>query len=85
MTSCCLPRFLPVLLAFNLDEIRGIGEIFQTDEILLDAPRRYEAVEDRHAPGLVIGSTRARTAKRLLSDNGSCALLVVVDVAGGVA
>lgn len=68
-----------------LSQVRRVEVVLEADEVLLDAPRRDEAVEDRHAPGLVVCAARARTTERLLPNNGTRALLVVVDVAGRVA
>lgn len=59
-------------------------EIFQSDEILLDTPRTNEPIEDAYTSSFIIRSTRACTTKRLLTNDGTCAFFVVVDVSGCV-
>ncbi len=66
-------------------EVRRVRKVLEPDEVLLDAPRGHEAVEDRDAARLVVRAAPSRTAERLLADNRARALLVVVHVAGRVA
>ena len=59
--------------------------VLEPYEVLLDAARRHEPVEDRDRARLVVGAARARTSEWLLADNRARALLVVVDVTSRVA
>ena len=78
-------RYDPFCLDVLLHEVGRVQVVLEPYEVLLDAARRHEAVEDRDRARLVVGATRARTSEWLLADNGARALLVVVDVAGRVA
>lgn len=69
----------------GLLQVGRVQVVLEPDEVLLDTPCRYKAVEDGHAAGLVVCATGTRATEWLLSDNSTRALLVVVDVAGGVA
>ena len=85
----CLPIypkncFLGQVLGACLLQVGRVDVVFNPDKVLLDAPRRDEAVEDGHAACLVVRTTRTRTAKWLLADDRASALFVVVDVAGCV-
>jgi hypothetical protein len=60
-------------------------EILQSHKVLLYAPGAHKPVEDRNASGLIVRSTRACTTKRLLANDGTRALLVVVHVTSRVA
>ncbi len=66
-------------------EVRRVDIVLETDEVFLDAPGGDEAVEDRDASRLVVRPACARTTEWLLTDDSTSALLVVVDVARGVA
>jgi hypothetical protein len=57
----------------------------QAHKVLLDTPSAHEAVEERDGARLVVRPRRARAAERLLSDDRTRALLVVVHVPRGVA
>ena len=75
-----------LLLNFDtLHEVRGVEVVLEPDEVLLDAARGHEAVEDRDGARLVVRAAAPRTAERLLPDDGARALFVVVDVPGRVA
>ena len=78
-------RYDPCCLDVLLHEVGRVQVVLEPYEVLLDAARRHEAVEDRDRARLVVGAARARTTERLLADNGARALLVVVDVARSVA
>lgn len=67
------------------NQIRGIVEVFQPDKVLLDAPRTNKAIEDTDATGLVVGATSSGATERLLADNCSRALFVVIDVTSRIA
>ncbi len=73
-----------MLVIFDLRQVGWIQVILQVHKVLLDAPRRHEAVEDRHASGLVVRSARTGTTKRLLTDDSTSALLIVVHIARSV-
>ena len=73
-------RFLGHVLSACLLQVGRVDVVFNPDKVLLDAPRRDEAVEDGHAACLVVRTTRTRTAKWLLADDRARALLVVVNV-----
>lgn len=60
-------------------------ELFQSDKVLLDTSSTDEAVEDADAACFIVRSTRARTSEWLLSNDSTCALLVVVHVSGSIA
>ena len=66
-------------------QVRRVRKVFETDEVLLDAARGDEAVENADAPSLVICSTRARAAEGLLPHDRASALFVVVYVPRSVA
>ena len=78
-------RYDPCYLDVLLHEVGRVQVVLEPYEVLLDAARRHEAVEDRDGARLVVGAARARTSEWLLADDGTRALLVVVDVAGRVA
>jgi hypothetical protein len=66
-----------------LHQIRRILKpIFQRHKRILDTPRTDKPRKDVKTPGLVVGPARTGASKRLLANNGACALVVVVDVAG---
>ena len=67
-----------------LQDVGRVVEIFQANEVLLDTPRTDEAIEDVDASSLIIGSTSTSTTERLLANNSTSALLVVVHIACGV-
>src|SRR2546423_3127801 len=53
-------------------------------EILFDRPRAGPADQVEQATGLVVGPARARATERLLPNDRSRRLVVLVEVAGGV-
>lgn len=69
----------------TLDQVRRIPKVLQRQEILLNTPRTDEPIENRDTPRLIVRPARTRTTERLLSDDGTRALFVVVDVASCVA
>ena len=69
----------------DLLQVGRVGIVLEPDEVLLDAARRDEAVEDGHAAGLVVRAARACATERLLANDGTSALFIIVDVPGGVA
>lgn len=69
----------------NLDQVRRIPKVLQRQEVLLDTPRADEPVENRDTPRLIVRPARTRTTERLLADDGTRTLFVVVDVASCVA
>src|SRR5438874_12174194 len=54
-------------------------------EVLFDRPGAGPADQVEHAARLVIGAAGTPAAERLLTDDGSRRLVVLVEVAGGVA
>ena len=82
---CPIARHDLLNLDGPLHEVGRVQVVLEPYEVLLDAARRHEAVEDRDGARLVVGAARARTSEWLLTDNGARALLVVVDVPGRVA
>lgn len=81
--------FFPSLLVYicsaaRSSKVRWVREVLEPDEVLLDAPRGHEAIEDRDAARLVVRAAAPRATERLLADDRARALLVVVHVAGGV-
>jgi hypothetical protein len=72
--------------SLHLHQIRGIRKpIFERHKRILDAPRTDKPGIDVKTPSLIIRPARTRASERLLADHGACALVVVVDVAGGMA
>lgn len=69
----------------NLHQVARVAIFFQPNETLLDAPRRHEPVEDADTPSLVVRAATPGTSERLLANNSSCTLLVVIHVSGSVA
>lgn len=67
------------------NQVRGIREVGDRYEVLLDAPRAHEPVEDAHATSLVVCAAGTRASEGLLPDDGTRAFLVVVHISGGVA
>ena len=83
---CALKPDTPhVVLTVLLHKVGRVQVVLEPYEVFLDAARGHEAVEDRDATGLIVRAARACTAEWLLTDDRSCALLVVVDVACRVA
>lgn len=76
-------RFLK--LCNDSNQVRRVVKIFKVYEVLLDAPRADEAVEDADASRLVVRSASTGTTEGLLADHGACAFFIVVHVAGCVA
>lgn len=72
-------------LLFHSNDVRWVLEILQPHEVLLDASGRHKAIEDTNAPCFIVGAACARAAERLLSNNSTCALLVIVHIAGRIA
>lgn len=68
-----------------LDQVRRIPKVLQRQEVLLDTPRTNEPIENRDTARFIVRPARTRTTERLLTDDGTRTLFVVVDVAGCVA
>lgn len=69
----------------DLHQVARIPVFLQPDETLLDAPRGYKPVEDADTSSLIIRTAAPGASERLLADNSSGTLLVVVHVPGSVA
>jgi hypothetical protein len=68
-----------------LNQIGGILELFQTDEILFDAPRANKAIENADATSFVVCTASPCATERLLADDCSSAFFVVVDITSRIA
>lgn len=73
--------YMLLLSYLFLRQITGVGEVFEPHEVLLDTASADEPVENADASSLVICPTRPCATERLLPDDGSRALLIVVYVA----
>src|SRR6266571_4273997 len=82
MLCSTLVKFERKKVSLALDQIRRIGEILQTDEVFLYAPRTNESVKYAHAACLVIRSAGSSTTKGLLADSSARTLFVIINVAG---
>lgn len=80
---CLFEVTLPLLLHSN--DVRWVLEILQPHEVLLDASGGHKAIEYVNAPCFIVCPACACAAERLLSNNSTCALLVVVHIAGRIA
>ena len=60
-------------------------EIFQSNKVLLNAPWRDESIEEVDTASLIVRPTATGTSEWLLTDSGTCTLLVVIHVPCGVA
>lgn len=67
------------------NQIGGILELFQTDEILFDAPRANKAIENTDATSLVVRTASPGATEWLLADDCSRAFFVVIDITSRVA
>src|SRR5690349_10878697 len=79
--------------AFRPGRLRGglllaherVAVVLRRHEGLLDRPRAHPPDQVPHRAGLIVRPRRARSAERLLADDGPGRLVVHVEVAGGVA
>lgn len=62
-------------------QIRGVNEVVNGNEILLDATSRHEADQQRPTACFVVGTRTTTTAKWLLSDDRTGALVIDIKVA----
>src|SRR6476620_3402747 len=62
----------------------GVAVVRHPQVVFRRAPRAGETNQVPHRAGLVVGARRARTADRLLADDGAGGLVVDVEVAGRV-
>jgi hypothetical protein len=62
------------------NQVAWVLEVFEANKVLLDAPRAHETIEEADATRLVVRSARTSTTKRLLTNYGTSALIVVVNV-----
>jgi len=69
----------------NLQQVTRVAIFLQSNETLLDTPRRYEPVKDADTPSLVVRTTTPGTSERLLPNDSSRTLFVVIHVSGSVA
>ena len=69
----------------NLHQVTRVPVFLQPNETLLDTPRGYKPVEDADASSLVVRAATPGTSERLLTNDGSRTLIVVVHVSGSVA
>jgi len=69
----------------NLHQVARVPIFLQPNETLLDTPCGYEPVEDADTSGLVVRTAAPGTSERLLTDNSSRALIVIVHVSSSVA
>lgn len=68
----------------NLHQVARVRILLQSNETLLDTPRGHKPVEDADTSSLIVRTATPGTSKRLLTNNGSRALLVVIHVSGSV-
>lgn len=68
----------PLCFSLHLNKVRWVLELLQPNKVLLNASGRHKAIEDANAPCFIVCAACTCTAERLLSNNSTCALLVVV-------
>ena len=83
--------YIPAIINFrscskyDLQQVARVAIFLQPNETLLDTPRRYEPVEDADTPSLIVRATTPGTSERLLANNSSRTLFVVIHISGSVA
>lgn len=69
----------------NLDQVGGVDEFLEVNKGLLDGTGGDEAGQDGGRSSLVVGAGGTSTTEGLLTDDGTGALVVDVEVSGSVA
>ncbi|KAG6868004.1 hypothetical protein C0993_008437, partial [Termitomyces sp. T159_Od127] len=62
-----------------------VPKVLESNKTFFDTPRTDEAIENGNAAGLVIRAACTSTTKGLLTNDGSSAFLIIVDIAGRIA
>ena len=65
--------------------VARVGDLVDSNKALLDTPCTHEAIEDIDTSRLIVRPTSPSSTERLLTDDRSCAFVVVIDVPSGVA